>query len=426
MPVIYANNVSDTIVNPITDSQLTLIVSTIANWPVIGANDYLYATLQSSIGLEIVRVTAINVGTSTFTIERGAQNSIPSVFAAGDTIELRLTSGLVVDVLAETLSTIRNGVPANRDTLKKIADAFVFYATLVSPQLTGVPTAPTPAIDDDTTKIATTAFSKRALDELANNILGIVADDRNTLQELSDLLDTKANLAALSAHIAQNRAFRVATASNYAANVLRLTAFQGGYVFPSAGVPENSIILFTVPANLPQDAVDLSLGVIADNGNIIEHDVHNFDNITLQREDFVVGAIYSLIFSGGVWKAITNVRQVMATVISHTLYIAWRDDNQFTAVDATGAESDFSDNGVLTIPVRANNGYLAIYAPVSEGFPSSLLLDGNPTNVIGAFTPEATAMQVVVAGSNHYILVSTSAQNAAILGTGSRTYTVEY
>jgi hypothetical protein len=64
-------------------------------------------------------------------------------------------------------------------------------ATLVSPALTGTPTAPTAAAGTDTTQIATTAFVKKAVDDLVAAAPGAL----NTLDELAAALGDDANFA---------------------------------------------------------------------------------------------------------------------------------------------------------------------------------------------------------------------------------------
>ena len=67
---------------------------------------------------------------------------------------------------ANAISTLRNGVAADYDTLLKVAAALALKAPLVSPSLTGTPTAPTAAGGTNTTQLATTAFVQAALSAL--------------------------------------------------------------------------------------------------------------------------------------------------------------------------------------------------------------------------------------------------------------------
>ena len=137
----------------------------------------------------------------------------------------------------------------------------------------------------------------------------------------------------------------------------------------------------------------------------------------------VVGASAEITVAGDV-GTLTIVGTGGGTPVDHTAYINWSDDDVGTEAEALAGNN--STNGVLTIPARSANGWIIMYLPVSEGFPTTIHLNGNPTPVNNAFTQEADAMQIDVSGTAHYVLVSTSEQNAMILGTGSRTYTLGY
>lgn len=84
----------------------------------------------------------------------------------------------VQDIADVAITAVVGGAPAALDTLDKLAAAIADDATysttvstalalkadLASPALSGTPTAPTPTAGDNTTKIATTAFVKSAVD----------------------------------------------------------------------------------------------------------------------------------------------------------------------------------------------------------------------------------------------------------------------
>ena len=72
------------------------------------------------------------------------------------------------------------------------AAALVAKAPLVSPDLTGVPTAPTPAPGTNNDQLATTAFIKTALDALIENAPGTL----DTLNELASALNDDPDFAA--------------------------------------------------------------------------------------------------------------------------------------------------------------------------------------------------------------------------------------
>jgi hypothetical protein len=76
---------------------------------------------------------------------------------------------------------------------KLVTDGFAKLdsPTLISPALTGVPTAPTAGYTVNTTQIATTEFVQRAVSDLVNS----APEALNTLKELSDALGADANYA---------------------------------------------------------------------------------------------------------------------------------------------------------------------------------------------------------------------------------------
>lgn len=105
MPVIYANNASSTLASGINSSVTSI---TIGNWaasrfPTIsaGSGDFFFATIEEGSTREIVRVTATNSGTSTLTVERGAESTTAAAFTTAATIQVRATAGML-DALGKT------------------------------------------------------------------------------------------------------------------------------------------------------------------------------------------------------------------------------------------------------------------------------------------------------------------------------------
>lgn len=70
------------------------------------------------------------------------------------------------------------------------------YAPLANPELSGTPTAPTQNQDDDSTKIATTAFVARAI----RNLVGASPEELNTLVEISAAINNDENFATTIAN----------------------------------------------------------------------------------------------------------------------------------------------------------------------------------------------------------------------------------
>jgi hypothetical protein len=79
-----------------TDTQALLVAGGGALFPTLQSGEAFHATFVSAAGgLEIVRVTA-RVG-DLFTIERGAEGTMPRVFTAGSLVELRVTAATLTE-----------------------------------------------------------------------------------------------------------------------------------------------------------------------------------------------------------------------------------------------------------------------------------------------------------------------------------------
>ncbi len=93
---------------------------------------------------------------------------------------------------ASAINTLRNNVASDYDTLQKIASILVTKAPLVSPALSGVPTAPTAAAGTNTAQIANTAFVQAAIAALVASSPAAL----DTLNELATALGNDPNFAA--------------------------------------------------------------------------------------------------------------------------------------------------------------------------------------------------------------------------------------
>ncbi len=98
-----------------------------------------------------------------------------------------------------------NHVISNVDGLQTALDA---KAPLASPALTGTPTAPTAAVDDSTTKIATTAFVQQELAQLVDSAPSTL----DTLNEIAAAINDDANFNTTVTNSLANR-LRVDTAA---------------------------------------------------------------------------------------------------------------------------------------------------------------------------------------------------------------------
>jgi hypothetical protein len=100
---LFANNVSTTVVSLSGTAGTSLVVASSAGVPVPAVGQDFRATLMrlSDGLLEIVNVTAV-AGT-TWTIVRAQEGTTALSFAAGDKVELRLTAGVMADLLQSDL-----------------------------------------------------------------------------------------------------------------------------------------------------------------------------------------------------------------------------------------------------------------------------------------------------------------------------------
>lgn len=100
---------------------------------------------------------------------------------------------------------LRNGGSGETSVIAGINRLDEMAAPLASPALSGAPTAPTPANNDDSTKIATTAFVMREVSELIegapgalqtlDNLAAALGDDANYATTITNALALKATIA---------------------------------------------------------------------------------------------------------------------------------------------------------------------------------------------------------------------------------------
>jgi len=162
MPVRFSNNASAPLAAGISSSvtSITVAPGQGIKFPALVSGDYFFATLVNPTNdLEIVKVT--QRVSDTLTVVRGQDGTIARTFNVGDKLELR--------PVAAALNSINEFVPSGNLSAATVQAALVELDTekapLVSPQLTGTPTAPTAVLSSNNTNIATTAFVKLAVDE---------------------------------------------------------------------------------------------------------------------------------------------------------------------------------------------------------------------------------------------------------------------
>ena len=106
---------------------------------------------------------------------------------------------------------------------------------------------------------------------------------------------------------------------------------------------------------------------------------------------------------------------------AHNRYVGWAAQQVPSAAEIAAGTTFTMD--VLTIPAEPSDGdgWLWFAVPDSAGAPSAAYFDGNTHDILGGFTRLASG---TFAG--HIVYATSAEQDPAILGTGSRTLTLEY
>ena len=107
MTVQLKNNTDSTLRTAIDDTTTTIVVASGhgARFPALTGAQYFFATLEDSSGnYEIVKVTARS--TDTLTVERAAESTTARAFAAGSTIEMRVTAQGIFDAASDAAAAL--------------------------------------------------------------------------------------------------------------------------------------------------------------------------------------------------------------------------------------------------------------------------------------------------------------------------------
>ena len=75
---------------------------------------------------------------------------------------------------------------------------------------------------------------------------------------------------------------------------------------------------------------------------------------------------------------------------THYRYAGWSDNGTIDQAELDAATQFTGD--VLTVPNRATSGYFFFGIDETPGYPDSILLDGNPTNQIQAYSEQAARL----------------------------------
>ena len=165
MARLFSNLAATTLASSITSSDLSLTVADASKFPTPAAGDFFVATLSNTSGVfEYVKITSVS-GT-TFTVDaagRGFEGSTAQAWNAGDFVELAVTAGALNDAAF-------------------LSEDNTFTGTV---DLTGASaTAATQSANDNSTKLATTAYADRKADKVSGATSGNLAS-----------LDASGNLA---------------------------------------------------------------------------------------------------------------------------------------------------------------------------------------------------------------------------------------
>jgi len=98
----YSNNASTTLPGGISDSATSITVTDASSFPAIASPNYAYLTLVSATALEVVKCTDITG--NVLTVIREQEDTDASAFVTDDRVELRVTTAMLTDALAETVA----------------------------------------------------------------------------------------------------------------------------------------------------------------------------------------------------------------------------------------------------------------------------------------------------------------------------------
>lgn len=119
MSRIHANNFSTTLNGSITNVATSIVLTSVANFPAIGAGVECHVTITDGTNIEIVKATSRS--SFTLTVTRGAEGTTGTAFASGSTVEIRPTADSV-DRKLDISDTTTNLVTATtKGTTKLIA-----------------------------------------------------------------------------------------------------------------------------------------------------------------------------------------------------------------------------------------------------------------------------------------------------------------
>jgi hypothetical protein len=152
-------------VGGVSSSTIATLPTTVASHTAsITANSNSIATLNTNVAANTVSITAnaTAIATNTASIATNA-TAITTEATTARAAELTLTNSVnsnTASITANTnsIATLNTNVSANTTSITAINTNLALKAPLASPAFTGTPTAPTPATNDNSTKVATTEY----------------------------------------------------------------------------------------------------------------------------------------------------------------------------------------------------------------------------------------------------------------------------
>ena len=109
---VFSNNAKTSLATDITDAFLNIAVDSGTAALFVDSNgngDWELATIDDGVNIEIVKITNLNAGTDTLTIERAHEGSTAQAFLAGSIIRASVTKG--------TLELFQNNLTAVSDDI---------------------------------------------------------------------------------------------------------------------------------------------------------------------------------------------------------------------------------------------------------------------------------------------------------------------
>jgi hypothetical protein len=352
-------------------------------------------------------------------------------------------SALTYFANAAELAAIIDSAPATLDTLNELAAAIgddpAFFTTttnnlalkapLASPELTGVPTAPTAGAATNTTQIATTEFVQGKISSLVNGSPELL----NTLSELSAALGNDPDFATTTANAIGLRATTAAlndhnnsttsihgiadtsvlvTATNLSDSVSNSITTHNSLTTNVHGIPDTSVLV--TDSDLA-GAVSVVSGDLGTHGALTTS-VHGIADTSLlvtvsALEDALDGATVdqsSLAGTGINWNSVDEQFEIDSSIAT----TAYADQAEADAISAAAADATTkADAAVVSAGTAADTKISTAVAALTK---SSVGL-GNVDNTADSAKPVSTAQASAIATAKSEAIADATAQVNAVI-----------